>query len=87
MALEGGHDNPDPHFAGHLRLYRRHRSTGAGAGLYDYSVVALQNLASLVSYAIVLWTLSAGVTLPGLALSFPGICSGSRWSTRAWEPR
>ena len=36
-------------------------------------MTALQNLTSLVSYAIVLWTLSSGVTLPGLALVIPGV--------------
>jgi vitamin B12/bleomycin/antimicrobial peptide transport system ATP-binding/permease protein len=46
---------------------------GGGAGIYGYSVVALQTLTSLVSYAIVLWSLSAGFTLPGLAIVIPGL--------------
>jgi vitamin B12/bleomycin/antimicrobial peptide transport system ATP-binding/permease protein len=46
---------------------------GGGAGIYGYSVVALQNLTSLVSYAIVLWSLSTGFTLPGLAIVIPGL--------------
>ena len=48
-------------------------SIGGTAGIYGYSIVALQNLTSLVSYAIVLWSLSAGFTLPGLAIVIPGL--------------
>ena len=75
MALEGGAtDNPDQRISQDIYSFIDGTGgTGGGAGLYNYSVVALQNLTSLVSYAIVLWTLSAGVTLPGLAPVIPGV--------------
>jgi len=75
MALEGGAtDNPDQRISQDIYAFIDGTgSTGSGAGLYNYSVVALQNLTSLVSYAVVLWTLSSGVTLPGLALVIPGV--------------
>ena len=75
MLLEGGvTDNPDQRISQDIYAFIDGTgSTGTGAGLYNYSVVALQNLTSLVSYAIVLWTLSSGVTLPGLALVIPGV--------------
>ncbi|HYA71731.1 MAG TPA: ABC transporter ATP-binding protein/permease [Roseiarcus sp.] len=75
MLLEGGDtDNPDQRISQDIYAFIDGTgSTGSGAGLYNYSVTALQNLTSLVSYAIVLWTLSSGVTLPGLALVIPGV--------------
>jgi putative ATP-binding cassette transporter len=75
MALEGGAtDNPDQRISQDIYSFIDGTGgTGGGAGLYNYSVVALQNLTSLVSYAVVLWTLSSGVTLPGLALVIPGV--------------
>ena len=70
-------DNPDQRIS--QDIYSFIDGTGGtsgpsgSSGIYGYSIVALQNLTSLVSYAIVLWTLSAGFTLPGLSIVIPGV--------------
>jgi vitamin B12/bleomycin/antimicrobial peptide transport system ATP-binding/permease protein len=64
-------DNPDQRISEDIYAFIDGR--GAGTGIYGYSITALQNLTSLVSYAIVLWSLSTGFTLPGLAIVIPGI--------------
>ena len=64
-------DNPDQRIS--QDIYAFIDGGGAGNGIYGYSITALQNLTSLVSYAIVLWTLSTGFTLPGLAIVIPGV--------------
>src|SRR5208282_2028713 len=69
-------DNPDQRISQDIYTFID-GSAGSGSrenvGLYGYSVTALQNLTSLVSYALVLWSLSAGFTLPGLAIVIPGV--------------
>jgi vitamin B12/bleomycin/antimicrobial peptide transport system ATP-binding/permease protein len=69
-------DNPDQRISEDIYAFIDGR--GAGTGIYGYSITALQNLTSLVSYAIVLWS-------PCLAWrsSFPAYCSGSRSSIPA----
>ena len=64
-------DNPDQRISEDIYAFIDGR--GAGTGIYGYSITALQNLTSLVSYSIVLWSLSTGFTLPGLAIVVPGI--------------
>jgi putative ATP-binding cassette transporter len=64
-------DNPDQRIS--EDIYRFIDGQGAGTGIYGYSITALQTLTSLVSYALVLWSLSSGFTLPGLAIVVPGI--------------
>lgn len=64
-------DNPDQRIS--QDIYAFIDGGGAGTGIYGYSITALQNLTTLVSYAIVLWSLSTGFTLPGLAIVIPGV--------------
>jgi vitamin B12/bleomycin/antimicrobial peptide transport system ATP-binding/permease protein len=72
MLLSGSPtDNPDQRISEDIYSFIDGR--GAGSGIYGYSITALQNLTSLVSYAIVLWSLSTGFTLPGLAIVIPGV--------------
>ncbi|HEY1941626.1 MAG TPA: ABC transporter ATP-binding protein/permease [Roseiarcus sp.] len=72
MALAGSPaDNPDQRIS--EDIYGFIYGGGAGTGLYGYSVTVLQTLTSLVSYAIVLWALSASFTFPGTALVVPGL--------------
>jgi vitamin B12/bleomycin/antimicrobial peptide transport system ATP-binding/permease protein len=69
-------DNPDQRISQDIYSFIDGSGSGAGTGsqgIYGYSVVALQNLTSLVSYAIVLWSLSTGFTLPGLSIVIPGL--------------
>jgi putative ATP-binding cassette transporter len=72
MALAGTPaDNPDQRIS--EDIYGFIYGGGAGTGLYGYSVTVLQTLTSLVSYAIVLWGLSANFTFPGTNLVIPGL--------------
>jgi len=72
MALAGSPaDNPDQRIS--EDIYGFIYGGGAGTGLYGYSVTVLQTLTSLVSYAIVLWALSASFTLPGTNVIVPGL--------------
>jgi vitamin B12/bleomycin/antimicrobial peptide transport system ATP-binding/permease protein len=78
MLLTGSStDNPDQRISQDIYSFIDGTGTtsgsGGSAGIYGYSIVALQNLTSLVSYAIVLWSLSTGFTLPGLAIVIPGV--------------
>jgi vitamin B12/bleomycin/antimicrobial peptide transport system ATP-binding/permease protein len=67
-------DNPDQRISQDIYAFIDGTGgTGGSAGIYGYAVTALQNLTSLVSYALVLWSLSSGFTLPGLAIVIPGI--------------
>ena len=66
IALSGSTaDNPDQRITEDIPKYID--------GFYNYSVQILQNLTSLVSFAIVLWSLSRGFTLPGLDIVIPGV--------------
>jgi putative ATP-binding cassette transporter len=58
-------DNPDQRISEDIGKYTD--------GLYSYSVQALQNLTSIVSFAIILWTLSAGFAIPGTSIIVPGL--------------
>jgi putative ATP-binding cassette transporter len=71
MALAGAPaDNPDQRIADDI--YGFIYGGGSGTGIYGYSVIVLQTLTSLVSYAIVLWGLSANFALPGTNIYVPG---------------
>ena len=43
-----------------------------GYGLYDFSILLISTISSLVSFAIVLWGLSTAFTLPGTDIILPG---------------
>jgi putative ATP-binding cassette transporter len=74
MALAGSPaDNPDQRICEDIYSFIYGGFTNPGAGLYGYSVTVLQTLTSLVSYAIVLWGLSANFTFPGTKLVVPGL--------------
>jgi len=71
MALAGSPtDNPDQRIS--EDIYGFIYGGGTGTGIYGYSVTILSTLTSLVSFAIVLWGLSANFTLPGTDLLIPG---------------
>ena len=66
LALAGtGGDNPDQRIADDVHRFQ--------AELYDLSVGLVMSLTSLVSYAILLLTLSAGVAIPGTGIVVPGL--------------
>jgi putative ATP-binding cassette transporter len=72
MALAGTPaDNPDQRIS--EDIYGFIYGNGSGAGIFGYSITLLSTLTTLVSFAIVLWTLSAGFPLPGLNIIVPGL--------------
>jgi putative ATP-binding cassette transporter len=72
MALAGTPaDNPDQRIS--EDIYGFIYGSGTGAGIFGYSITLLSTLTTLVSFAIVLWTLSAGFPLPGFNVIVPGL--------------
>jgi putative ATP-binding cassette transporter len=72
MALAGTPaDNPDQRIS--EDIYGFIYGQGSGAGIFGYSITLLSTLTSLVSFSIVLWTLSAGFPLPGFNVIVPGL--------------
>jgi putative ATP-binding cassette transporter len=72
MALAGTPaDNPDQRIS--EDIYGFIYGSGSGAGIFGYSITLLSTLTTLVSFAIVLWTLSAGFPLPGFNVIVPGL--------------
>jgi vitamin B12/bleomycin/antimicrobial peptide transport system ATP-binding/permease protein len=60
-------DNPDQRIAEDVEKF-----INPDVGLYGYSITLISTLTSLVSFSLVLWTLSANFTLPGTDLKVPG---------------
>jgi putative ATP-binding cassette transporter len=72
MALAGTPaDNPDQRIS--EDIYGFIYGSGSGAGIFGYSITLLSTLSTLVSFAIVLWKLSAGFPLPGFNIIVPGL--------------
>ena len=72
MALAGTPaDNPDQRISDDI--YGFIYGSGAGTGIFGYSITVLSTLTTLVSFAIVLWTLSSGFPLPGTNIIVPGL--------------
>lgn len=72
MALAGTPaDNPDQRIS--EDVYGFIFGQGSGTGIFGYSISLLAQLTSLVSFALVLWSLSAGFPLPGLNIVVPGL--------------
>jgi putative ATP-binding cassette transporter len=68
-----GHDadNPDQRIAEDVNRFIDGGSEGYG--VYSYSILLISTLSSLVSFAIVLWGLSANFTIPGTDIALPGL--------------
>ncbi len=74
MALAGTPaDNPDQRISEDVYGFIYGGYNNAGAGIFGYSVTLLSTLTTLVSFALVLWSLSAGFPLPGLNIVVPGL--------------
>jgi putative ATP-binding cassette transporter len=63
-------DNPDQRIAEDVNRFID--GGDVGYGIYSYSILLIATVTSLVSYAIVLWELSANFTLPGTSIAVPG---------------
>ena len=70
----GQTDNPDQRIAEDVYRFINGGSDGSNTayGIYDFSILLISTLSSLVSFAIVLWSLSKSFTLPGTDIILPG---------------
>ncbi|WP_374547495.1 ABC transporter ATP-binding protein/permease, partial [Rhodoblastus sp.] len=76
MSLSGGPtDNPDQRIAEDVARFIDGGGEGGafGQGVYNYSILLISTLSSLVSYAILLWGISANFTFPGTDFRLPGL--------------
>ncbi len=76
LSLIGGPaDNPDQRIAEDVaRFIDGGAENGTyGYGVYNYSIMLISTLSSLVSFAIVLWGLSADFKIPGTNFALPGL--------------
>ncbi|MEJ0095864.1 MAG: ABC transporter ATP-binding protein/permease [Methylocella sp.] len=71
ISLEGGvADNPDQRISEDVNRFIN--GGQEGYGIYTFSILLISNLSSLVSFAILLWELSANFTLPYTTIAVPG---------------
>jgi vitamin B12/bleomycin/antimicrobial peptide transport system ATP-binding/permease protein len=71
MSLVGAEaDNPDQRIAEDVNRFIDGGTEGYG--IYSYSILLISTVSSLVSFAIVLWGLSANYTIPWTAVYLPG---------------
>ncbi len=71
MSLSGGGaDNPDQRISEDINRFID--GGQIGYGIYSFSILLIANLSSLVSFAILLWDLSANFTLPYTTIAVPG---------------
>ncbi len=71
MSLAGSPaDNPDQRISEDISRFID--GGDVGYGIYSFSILLISNLSSLVSFAILLWILSANFTLPGTHIAVPG---------------
>jgi vitamin B12/bleomycin/antimicrobial peptide transport system ATP-binding/permease protein len=72
--IAGQTDNPDQRISEDIYRFINGGSDGSNAayGLYDFSILLISTVTTLVSFSIVLWTLSSSFTLPGTNIAFPG---------------
>lgn len=71
MSLVGAAaDNPDQRISEDINRFID--GGQIGYGIYSFSILLISNLTSLVSFAIILWTLSASFTLPYTNIAVPG---------------
>ncbi len=76
MMLAGvGTDNPDQRISEDIpRFIDGGEFGGAGRlGVYNFSINLIATLSSLVSYSVILWGLSANLTIPGTSFAVPGL--------------
>lgn len=63
-------DNPDQRISEDISRFID--GGEVGYGIYSFTILLISNLSSLVSFAILLWVLSANFTLPGTHIAVPG---------------
>jgi vitamin B12/bleomycin/antimicrobial peptide transport system ATP-binding/permease protein len=72
--IEGQTDNPDQRISEDIFRFINGGSDGSNSayGLYDFSILLISTVTTLVSFSIVLWSLSESFTLPGTNIVLPG---------------
>jgi putative ATP-binding cassette transporter len=72
--VSGQTDNPDQRISEDISRFINGGSDGSNSayGLYDFSILLISTVTTLVSFSIVLWTLSQSFTLPGTSIALPG---------------
>ena len=73
MMLAGvGTDNPDQRIQEDIPRFINGGQFG-NLGVYSFSIQLIATLSSLVSFSIILWSLSAALTIPGTGFHVPGL--------------
>jgi vitamin B12/bleomycin/antimicrobial peptide transport system ATP-binding/permease protein len=72
--ISGQTDNPDQRISEDIFRFINGATDGSntGYGLYDFSILLISTVTTLVSFSIVLWDLSESFTLPGTNIALPG---------------
>jgi putative ATP-binding cassette transporter len=72
--VAGQTDNPDQRISEDIFRFINGGNDGSNQtfGLYDFSILLISTVTTLVSFSIVLWTLSASFTFPGTNIALPG---------------
>jgi vitamin B12/bleomycin/antimicrobial peptide transport system ATP-binding/permease protein len=72
--VAGQTDNPDQRISEDIFRFINGGSDGSiqAFGLYDFSILLISTVTTLVSFSILLWTLSESFTLPGTNIVLPG---------------
>ncbi len=72
--VAGQTDNPDQRISEDIFRFINGGSDGSiqAFGLYDFSILLISTITTLVSFSIVLWTLSQSFTFPGTNIVLPG---------------
>jgi vitamin B12/bleomycin/antimicrobial peptide transport system ATP-binding/permease protein len=70
----GQTDNPDQRISEDIFRFINGGSDGSvqAFGIYDFSILLISTITTLVSFSIVLWSLSESFTLPGTNIVLPG---------------
>ncbi|WP_298104331.1 ABC transporter ATP-binding protein/permease [Bradyrhizobium sp.] len=72
--VAGQTDNPDQRIAEDIFRFINGGSDGSitAYGLYDFSILLISTITSLISFSVVLWNLSTSFTWPGTTIALPG---------------
>ena len=72
--VAGQTDNPDQRISEDIYRFINGGNDGSSQayGLYDFSILLISTITTLVSFSIVLWSLSQSFTLPGTNIALPG---------------
>jgi putative ATP-binding cassette transporter len=72
--VSGQTDNPDQRISEDIFRFINGGADGSNTsyGIYDFSILLISTVTSLVSFSIVLWNLSSAFTFPGTNVVMPG---------------